>query len=872
MPFSLVKNKMMVKKDDGQYMSMNAIADATTSEKVAELEAATAAGVATIGVKTNSGIAALHDADEVIDMFADAFDGTKDYKIGDYVIYPDSNNNNYLYRFISAHAAGEWSSSEVTKVILTDEIEFLNSTLYSSFMGTILTSKLVDKDDNPVEALVSGTVNPTTGAAQGTVQTAGARTPYIKIQYPMLFTFENENFDYDAWLYSEPSTTAALKSLTNNSWTQNPVFIPYGTEAQYFRIGFKKAGVDEYAISETTRNTVVYPAMSFKVFTDDSLSKNGVAAEGKAVGEAIDVVKTAVENALERVSENTRNLYLDANPVETSSSGYKHIYLTKPLAPGTYTFSARPVSTASTNCYYGFSTSTGGGINADSIVASGTFANGSRSSATITFTEAIGAIRLCAANNVSNSDGYSAVWNDIQIEASEAATPFIPAYSATDHVVRDRLDAYILESTNDNTDRTEEITRILEQSGHVILGNGKFYTTGIDMPESSTMEGLGDKSQLYLTAGVNNAAIAMSKGTTVKDLTILGAEAPITLDGNVAGTSDFVGTNLYTLGDQSFTSYTQPTLETPLPPGDYIVSLTATSTDTDDTYCYFGFADTAGSIGSTNIFAYKNVARGSKVTFSITLDKTAYRLRFCASSNVSKSTDDTATFSNIVIYSANVRAGISWAKADNQYGVIENCRIGHFSGAGILLENTKTPTDHNVLINNCHIYNNNIGIYIRRDSEFNRISNCSLTWNYWGILNRGGNNNFDTCGIDRNIIGIQWDADEGSNGGHGTICNCSINHTDSNTGYGIIIRDTGRAIISNCNLYYSKTLLENTNGNVINGCGFGSSAGIEIVGGQNSMICNCMMASAAQVPITLTNNTAAKVLNCYTRAGAEIII
>lgn len=218
------------------------------------------------------------------------------------------------------------------------------------------------------------------------------------------------------------------------------------------------------------------------------------------------------------------------------------------------------------------------------------------------------------------------------------------------------------------------------------------------------------------------------------------------------------------------------------------------------------------------------------------------------------------------------RYGIEWTGEETVTGFVDNCIIRGFDGAGILIHDTTQKVYRNLLITNCRIRTNFIGIDIKKNSEFNKVTNCNITANHYGIRNRGGNNNFDNCGIDANVTGIQVDADEGTNGGHGGISNCSINHSDGNNGYGIIIKDTGRMVITGCNLYYSKIRLENTNGNIINSCGFGSSAGWEITGGECNVFSDCMIRSASDTPITITNNTQTKVVNCYTRDGEEVAV
>lgn len=215
------------------------------------------------------------------------------------------------------------------------------------------------------------------------------------------------------------------------------------------------------------------------------------------------------------------------------------------------------------------------------------------------------------------------------------------------------------------------------------------------------------------------------------------------------------------------------------------------------------------------------------------------------------------------------RNGIEWTGEELEHSTIENCIVRNFDGAGIYLHDTTTKTYRCLAISDCFIANNNVGIDIRKNSEFNRIANCTIYGNYIGYRNRGGNNNITNCGIDANTVGIQIDADEGSNGGHGTISSCSINHTNHNNGYGLIVDGTGRMLVSNCNFYFSKILLSNTNGNVISNCGFGQNAAWEITGGECSLFIGCMVRgwSSENSPVTITENTQARIINCYDRDG-----
>jgi len=219
------------------------------------------------------------------------------------------------------------------------------------------------------------------------------------------------------------------------------------------------------------------------------------------------------------------------------------------------------------------------------------------------------------------------------------------------------------------------------------------------------------------------------------------------------------------------------------------------------------------------------------------------------------------------------RHGIEWSGDIKQYGVVNNCIIQRFSGSGIYALNTMTPTDHNLTVSNCQIRNCCVGVYIRKDSEFLKITNCTITRNTIGILNRGGNNIIANCGIDSNVTNILIDDAEGGNGGHGAITNCSLNHADSNNGYGLIISGTGRMIVSNCNLYYSKLKLVNTKGNVINSCGFGNNGVIEADEQGNNrcdIVTNCMFLAYTNAVQKYSGNI--KVINCFTREGQTITV
>ena len=92
------------------------------------------------------------------------------------------------------------------------------------------------------------------------------------------------------------------------------------------------------------------------------------------------------------------------------------------------------------------------------------------------------------------------------------------------------IDKYYLESTGDHTDRTAEITDKLKEYGVCLLGAGLYVVNGVDMPEGSTLSGLGNATRLLLDPEAPEGyAVKLSGFCTVKDLAVLGSEAPIDL-------------------------------------------------------------------------------------------------------------------------------------------------------------------------------------------------------------------------------------------------------------------------------------------------------------------------------------------------------
>ena len=84
---------------------------------------------------------------------------------------------------------------------------------------------------------------------------------------------------------------------------------------------------------------------------------------------------------------------------------------------------------------------------------------------------------------------------------------------------------YVLESTGDLRDRAPEIEEMLKEKGVCILGTGTFCVSGIQMPDHTSLKGLGEASRILLSEEVTEGyAVKMGNHCRVSDLTLCGAD------------------------------------------------------------------------------------------------------------------------------------------------------------------------------------------------------------------------------------------------------------------------------------------------------------------------------------------------------------
>ena len=209
---------------------------------------------------------------------------------------------------------------------------------------------------------------------------------------------------------------------------------------------------------------------------------------------------------------------------------------------------------------------------------------------------------------------------------------------------------------------------------------------------------------------------------------------------------------------------------------------------------------------------------------------------------------------------------------------IDKCTINNFSGGGITLTGTGVDLDSNLLISDCFVDHCGAGIYIPYYSEFHRISNCAFTYNYYGCVDNGGNNNFANCDFSGNKIGILIDnsTNQSPNVAHGSFTNCSVNHSYSDAG----VMNEGTAIkllkanlgeiFTGMQIFYGAIVLDDCVGIRFIGANVGSKVPITITDSSVVTFSDCTFKEGpthADSTFTQSNNTVLKFTDCYLRGG-----
>ncbi len=225
------------------------------------------------------------------------------------------------------------------------------------------------------------------------------------------------------------------------------------------------------------------------------------------------------------------------------------------------------------------------------------------------------------------------------------------------------------------------------------------------------------------------------------------------------------------------------------------------------------------------------------------------------------------------------RDGIRWvgtysSDTNTHYrAILNNVYIYSFAGSGIKCYDTGPSSVACLMATNIYIHNCNVGLNIAYRSEFGKYTNVRCGYNYYGIINNGGNNAFVNCDVTGSRVGFLMNNTDSlaPNNGHGMCIGCTFNHIDDNTGTAIDILSINNGFVfSGCQIHYGKTHIDNSNGILFNNCQFGlSNNNISVSGGAGIIFAECVFGS--NPTISVVNNTTTKFQNCINlTTGAEI--
>ena len=204
------------------------------------------------------------------------------------------------------------------------------------------------------------------------------------------------------------------------------------------------------------------------------------------------------------------------------------------------------------------------------------------------------------------------------------------------------------------------------------------------------------------------------------------------------------------------------------------------------------------------------------------------------------------------------------------YNIINNCRVYNFAHCGIQILRTGTYFANNANIRGCEIVGCRAGIYIDHFGEFNRISDCVIRENYYGIINDGGNNVFSNCGINGNKgIGFLISSSATNNEGHGELIGCTLNHTANNNGPAIVLYNNRNGFLfTGCHIWYGGIELYDQSGQIIfTGCQLGGTS--NVIKGSNS---NCIIFNGCGInnDPDVQGSISPRFINCFKKDGTII--
>ena len=224
---------------------------------------------------------------------------------------------------------------------------------------------------------------------------------------------------------------------------------------------------------------------------------------------------------------------------------------------------------------------------------------------------------------------------------------------------------------------------------------------------------------------------------------------------------------------------------------------------------------------------------------------------------------------------------------DRKRVTLDALDIAGFSGGAVCLNSISAATQDGVCMTNSNLHHNNVGVYMPHVAEFNKFTNIRATRNYYGTINNGGNNVFENCGFDGNVVQVLMDNSDGTatNNSHGSFVGCTFNHSNrnANNGKAIEIKNmTSGEMFVGCQIFYGSTYLTDCEGVVFSACNYGKGTGVYVSGGRCNVMTGCMFTNVESEPASspedhytwfvISSNDKFVLANCYTRAGTQVTL
>lgn len=700
-----------------------------------------------------------------------------------------------------------------------------------------------------------------------------ARSNYIRFTKPTFLYFDNSDYDFIVWEYSDQSVSSA-EFAPREYYSDAPVIVSVEQGVTDFRIGAKRKDDSDMTASDVT---TLIAALKTYTLTDTTLAISGAPADAESTGNKLKVVTDASVHDLMGYADHTTKTSGDITYTNTG----KNTWTVNGTLNGT---SSNPLFSSNSGVapfvvgkkYRVWFTSGSANVKlqlykyvGDTLtLAEEIFNKEDFQSMTIPVDATGILLRFRTTASVSNVAVTCWIYEDsptfdkFDILDAEDATKigYQKALSHTDdlnNITTVGVYGYVNSDKPENAP-TEESNGVLTVF-HGFTGNG-FYLQLV-----STYTGKLFQRLRYTNSTWTVWAEISKGGTTVQNTYNITTSPTITTDAN--GWLQAVDTD--TSDETGKTDMTGAIL----------------SMLTDTGYCHLGegIFYISGNIDMPENSMLCGCGKKTVIRLlqSATATYCAKMGKYCTIKDVSFegprgfSMPDTKGTINGIAFMAEYDATPS---VTTEHCMISNVWCKNFSGAGIYCHNTSINYAKGVYVSNAFIYACFVGIDIDYYSEFNKFVNVCAAWCKYGCINNGGNNVFTSCTFHATVTGFYIDGSQ-PNSAHGTINGCTFCHIGSNQGKAIeIVGATAGFIINACQIWYNSIHITNSKGIIVSNCEFGrgttgAGATIVISGGDTVMfVGDVFMDDVNYAPdITITNNNKVKFVNCYGGASGNAI-